>query len=21
MMQKVTIWAPPHNLVGLYLCN
>jgi len=21
MMQKITIWAPSHNFVGLYLCN
>jgi len=19
--QKVTIWAPSHNFIGLYLCN
>jgi len=19
--QKITIWAPSHNFVGLYLCN
>jgi len=21
MMQKIAIWAPSHNFVGLYLCN
>jgi len=21
MTQKIAIWAPSHNFVGLYLCN